>query len=102
MKWNPYLLVFLTAWAHFDDVLLTPASPCQCARLPSDDDDECLPLERRTQHQEELSERRQPKSAGVKIQTADSQPLRNGVPLDQQLATHLAPRLIYIFMSLQI
>jgi hypothetical protein len=101
MKRNAYLLAFLTFWVQLDDALLTSASTLQSASLPSDDDDECLPLECKEQL-EQGSARRPLHPVRVASRAADFPRIRRGLPFEWKLTTPLAPPPLYVFMSLQI
>jgi hypothetical protein len=98
MKRLAYLLIFLTFWAQFDDLLLTPASAFQSA--PSDDDE--YVSSGGQEQQEWFGPRRQPPSVSVKPQAADFPLVRREVPSEWKLTTPFAPPPLYVFMSLQI
>src|SRR5262249_45738807 len=100
MKRNAFFLVFLTFWAHFDDVLPAPASAFESAPL-ADGDDECLPQQRRRQ-EEECSAHQKPVFVRLKPQTADVTLVPRGVPSEWNLTTPFTPPPLYVSMSLQI
>jgi hypothetical protein len=100
MKRIAGLLIVLTCWAQFDDVLLPRAPDAQSAPLP-DDDDEYIPST--SQDQETRSAGRQrPVLVYLKPQPGVFALVRSGVPSAPTLTTPLAPPPLYVFMSLQL
>jgi hypothetical protein len=99
MKLNAYLLVFLTFWAQFDDLLLTPVFAVQSAPLPTDDD-EYLPTELREQR-EHINNLRGRVSVGMKPQIEHIPIAQRDVPSQSNIRTPSGPCL-YVLMSLQI
>jgi hypothetical protein len=100
MKRHAYFLILLTFWAQFDDVLLTPASACQSAPFPSDDDE--YVSSEGPEHQRRPGPRRMPQSVSVKPANANFSFVPRGVPSGWNLTTPFGPPPLYVFMSLQI
>jgi hypothetical protein len=101
MKRNVYLLVFFTFWAQFDDVLVDCACAFQSDSLASDDDDECLPLNRK-EGQEQVSVRRPAHPVGALPQTEEFRVVGNRVLIASNLTKPFAPPPLYFFMSMQV
>jgi hypothetical protein len=100
MKRIGYLLIFLTFWAQFDDVLLLPASASQSVPLSSDDD-EYVPSGGQ-QQQEWFGPRQKPQSVSAKPEIEEYSFLRRrGLP-EWKLTTPCAVSPLHLFMSLQI
>jgi hypothetical protein len=98
MKRVACILICVTLWAQFDDVLLPVTPVLQATSLPGDED-EYLPAKRQAREQCPASRRLQLFS-GVKPRAAVPH-LRKDVSSPSKLTAHSSPSL-YVFMSLQI
>ena len=100
MKRIAWLLVFLTCWAQFDDVLLPCALDAQSAPL-LDDDDEYIPFNSHDQETRSFG-RQRPAGVHLKPRLGVFALVSSGVPSEPTLTTPLAPPPLYVFMSLQL
>jgi len=99
MKRIAWLLVFLTCWAQFDDVLLPLVPGAQSAPIP-EDDDEYVPSNSQGQ-ETRAAGRRPPGFVHVKPQPGAFALVHSRVPSEPTLTRPLAPPPLYVFMSLQ-
>ena len=99
MKRIAFLLVFLTCWGQVDDVLLPCVSDAQSAPIP-DDDDEYIPSNSQDQEIRSVG-RQRPGLVHAKSHPGGFALVRSGGPSAPALTTPLAPRPLYVFMSLQ-
>ena len=99
MKRIACLLVFLTCWAQFDDVLLPLALGAQSAPVP-DDDDEYIPSNSREQETRSVGRQRLGLVC-LKPQPCIFASVRSGFPSEPTPTTPFAPPPLYVFMCLQ-
>ena len=98
MQKAAYFLIFLSVWAHFDDVLLAPSRILQSA----EDDDEYLSIQREPCQMREVSSA---KSVLDNLKpTADFLSVSSewDAPSCSKFAWPIGPSPLYVFMSLQL
>jgi hypothetical protein len=97
-----YLLIFLSIWSQFDDVLLATFPTVPSAPLTDDDDDEYLSVGRE-QGRKWASARQKPVLVGLKLNTPDVFGLSasNDSPPGPESGS-LGLSSLYVFMSLQL
>ena len=96
-----YLLIFLSLWSQFDDVLLPPSLVLPSASLP-DDDDEYVST-RPDSAWERSSIRQKPAFVRMQSKTADfisMSPRQDSS--ESNRAGLIGPSPLYVFMSLQL
>jgi hypothetical protein len=97
-----YILILLSMWIQFDDVIFTALPTLQHAPLAADDD-QYLSVQR-VRGLERLCSRQKAGFVGLQQKIRDSFSICTGMdePLGSKLADDGVPSPLYLFMSLQL